>query len=288
LFRGGNSEAAVAEFTKAYRLAPSYRILYNIGQAYYDLHDYVSVLRILRQYLADGGTDIAPARRAEVEALNEKLEGRIAHLDIETNIDGAEIRIDDLALGVSPLPFSVAVNSGLRRISAVKSGYQSAVSVVTVAGGDTVKVELRLAEESGPPVQHVPSPALVPQYPSVKKAPAHAKSRTAFTVSLVAAGACTVGAVVFGTLAFRAKRDFDRELNTYPTSNSRVDTLRSTMLTYSVLTDVFAAAAVAAGGLSVYYLWSGRKTGELQARTSNRQSIILMPTLGGMIAEGRW
>jgi hypothetical protein len=122
----------------------------------------------------------------------------------------------------------------------------------------------------------------------VKKAPAHAKSRTAFTVSLVAAGACTAGAVVFGTLAFRAKRDFDRELNTYPTSNSRVDTLRSTMMTYSVLTDALAAAAVAAAGLSGYYLWSGSKTGGSQARTSKKRSIVLLPTLGGVIAEGRW
>jgi hypothetical protein len=51
---------------------------------------------------------------------------------------------------------------------------------------------------------------------------------------------------------------------------------------------VFAAAAIAATGLSVYYLWSGRKGGESQARTSNRHRIVLLPTLGGMIAEGRW
>ena len=93
---------------------------------------------------------------------------------------------------------------------------------------------------------------------------------------------------MFGTLALGAKHDFDKELNTYPTSNSRVDTLRSTMMTYSVLTDALAAAAVAAAGLSGYYLWSGSKTGGSQARTSKKRSIVLLPTLGGVIAEGRW
>jgi hypothetical protein len=287
LFREGNSEAAVAEFRKAYRLAPSYRILYNIGQAYSELHDYVNALRTLQQYLADGGVDIAPERREEVEAFNEKLASRIARLDIDANIDGAEIRVDDLVLGLSPLPLVVSVNSGARRITAVKSGYRSAVRLVTVAGGDTVKVVLMLEEGAPAPIRYAPSQALIGESQSVKKAPTHSKSRIALTVSVVAAGACAVGAAVFGTLALSAKHDFDKELNTYPTSNSRVDGLRSTMLTYSVLTDAFAAAAVAATGLSAYYLWAGSKTGQSQSRTS-KQSIVLMPTLGGMVAEGRW
>ena len=38
LFHEGNFEAALAEFRKAYATAPSYRLLYNIAQAYYEIH----------------------------------------------------------------------------------------------------------------------------------------------------------------------------------------------------------------------------------------------------------
>src|SRR6266498_3420123 len=51
LFHEGNFEAALAEFRKAYATAPSYRILYNIAQAYYELHDYVNALKTYQQYL---------------------------------------------------------------------------------------------------------------------------------------------------------------------------------------------------------------------------------------------
>src|SRR5256885_2175420 len=77
LFHEGSFEAALAEFRKAYQVAPSYRLLYNIGQVHYELHDYVGALKSFRQYLTDGSTDIPADRRVAVEAEIRKLEGLV-------------------------------------------------------------------------------------------------------------------------------------------------------------------------------------------------------------------
>src|SRR5450631_2422239 len=82
LYNEGSFEAALAEFRRAYQISPNYRLLYNIAQAYFDLHDYVNSLKALKQYVQEGGSEIAADRRIEVSELNQKLEERIANLDI--------------------------------------------------------------------------------------------------------------------------------------------------------------------------------------------------------------
>src|SRR5664279_276256 len=48
LYREANFEAALVEFRKAYQLSPSYKVLYNIAQSYFELHDYVNAQTNLR------------------------------------------------------------------------------------------------------------------------------------------------------------------------------------------------------------------------------------------------
>src|SRR5262245_20824847 len=67
LFNESDFQAALIEFRRAYGLAPNYAVLYNIGQVYFQLQDYAHALTTLEQYLAEGGKNIAAARRSEVE-----------------------------------------------------------------------------------------------------------------------------------------------------------------------------------------------------------------------------
>jgi len=60
LYREGSYEGALAEFRKAYQISPSYRVLYNIAQTQYALHDFVSAHRSLVQYMAEGRGEIPP------------------------------------------------------------------------------------------------------------------------------------------------------------------------------------------------------------------------------------
>lgn len=68
LAKAGSYELALAEFRQAYQLSPHFSVLYNIGQAELALERPESAVETLRRYLVEGGEQIEPARRAEVES----------------------------------------------------------------------------------------------------------------------------------------------------------------------------------------------------------------------------
>src|SRR4051794_1081194 len=65
----GNLSAALVEFEAAYTISPHFSVLYNIGQARSTLGRPVEAVAAFERYLADGGQQITPSRRQEVEAL---------------------------------------------------------------------------------------------------------------------------------------------------------------------------------------------------------------------------
>ncbi len=279
----------MAEFRKAYELSPSYRVLYNIAQTYYELHDYVSAHKTLKQYVQDGGNDIAASRRVQVEQMNQELEERIAHLEIIANVDGAEIRVDDIPVGISPLASSVPVNAGPRRISATKPGYVIAVRSVTVAGAEKAKIVLAIPEL-------VPTRPLEPKVnatqtsPTVihSEAPTQGSRRTALVTTLAVTAGCAVATGVFGVLALEAKKDFDSQLNTIPTTKGQVDNARAKMQTYAYITDGFGAATLIAGGVALYFALTGPSEPANKTGSKAHSSVSLTPTLGGMVLHGAW
>src|SRR5262249_4365027 len=117
----GNVEAALVELERAYDLAPSYKILFNIGQAARAANEYVVALRAVERYLKDAG-ELPAARRAEVEAQLGELRGFVAQLEVVGNLDGATVTIDDVVVGTTPLGESLLVVAGRRRVGMSREG----------------------------------------------------------------------------------------------------------------------------------------------------------------------
>jgi tetratricopeptide (TPR) repeat protein len=290
LYKEGSFEAALAEFKQAYRLNPSYRVLYNIAQTHFELHDYVNSYLTLKDYVQQGGNDIPAPRRSQVDELNQKLEKRIARLDITCNVDGAEVRIDEIAAGNSPLASSVLVNAGPRRVSVVKSGYPVAARIVTVAGGDQVKVKLEMLSPGDLLTPRIKPPpvAASPVIPLIESAPPKKSRRTTVTASLVVAGSCAVATGVFGWLLLSAKGDFDAEVSKTPYDRTKAEDLRSRALAYQYLTDGFAIAALASGGVALYFALTDDSDSAQRKRSSLKQSVAVAPTVGGLVLHGTW
>jgi hypothetical protein len=281
LFREASFESALAEFRRAYQLAPSYRLLYNIAQVQYELHDHVEALKAFRQYLAEGGSEIAADRRAQVEADILKLEGRVASVEISTNVEGAQVLIDDVPVGTSPLKGPVLVNSGPRRISVSKAGYGTTARNVTVAGGDRVKISLDASDSgSSRSLDMSVKRSSGPSKDSVASAP----NRTAMWVGIGTTAAFAVGTGAFALLAKDAKSDFDRELTRFPTTKARIDDARSRMKTYAAITDGLGAATIVSGAVTAVIVLSsgGTKSGPQQGT----ETIHIAPRLGGVTVSG--
>lgn len=291
LYKEGSFEAALAEFKQAYQLSPSYRVLFNVGQTYFELHDYANSYLTLKEYVQRGGDELSTNRRAQVDELFQKLEKRIARIDVDCNVDGADIRVDEISAGISPLPLPILVNSGPRRVSAVKAGYPVTAQIVTVAGGEEVKLRLEmLAISDGPtkPATGAPNPIVKSPMETLESAPTKRPRRTMLATSVVAASTCAVATGVFGWLLLAAKNDFDAEVSKTPYSRTKAEDLRSKALTYQYLTDGFGIATLLAGGAALYLALSDSSSPTQPQNSSLKQTVAVAPSVGGIVVHGRW
>ena len=286
LYHEGSYEGALAEFGKAYQIRPSYLVLYNIAQTQYALHDYVNADQSLMQYVADGGSEIPAERRAEVDEMTAKLEERIAHLQISTNLTGAEIRVDDVSVGTSPLAGPVPVNAGTRKVSASRAGSPEAVHVLTVAGKENVKVELQIdmnvvASTKPAPSAVSPSASLVAK-PRIQDAP----SRTGLIVSLSTTAALAVGTGVFGYLALRAQKNLNSQVETYPNTKNSIENARTKSKNYGYATDALGAATLISSSVALYCVFSRGSDSPAPKSGKTNTTVVLAPTVGGMVLQG--
>ncbi len=258
LYEENDFRTALVEFQRAYDLAPSFRILYNIAQVQYQLQDYAGALLAFERYLADGAGQIDGVRRREVEKDIERLRVRVATLDIVA-VEAVEIHVDDVLVGVTPLSLPVVVSAGRRKISARLDGHVAVTRVVDVAGGDTVSLEFDMVE-SKPPEAPVaiqePAPAVV-----VEPAPAPAvtldlpvdEERAVPWVGWAVTGALAAGATVTGVLALRASGDLEDKRSTSDVGRAALDDASRETKRWAIATDALMAGAIVAGGLSLYW-----------------------------------
>jgi tetratricopeptide (TPR) repeat protein len=273
LFRDQDYRAALIEFRRANEIAPSYRILYNLGQTYFELQDYVGAHDAFQGYLDQGGTQIPAARRTQVAEDLLKLEARMAYLTVTVDADGASVAVDDVPAGTTPLRAPVRVSSGERRISATLEGRGTVSRTLEVAGADqlTVNLELPRAAVPSPPVPV----AMVRPAPLEAAPPPPAPSRTPMWI----AGSATVGLVaattVLGILTLGARHDYDSALDQYPTTQGAVNDARTLVRSLALATDLVGAAALIGAGTTVYFVLRPPK------KNASTTALVLQPALTG-------
>lgn len=193
LSEDGDWRAAVIEFERAYAIAPNYRVLFDIGQSRYQLHDYPGALAAFQKYLAEGGDLVAPDRRAQVVADVDLLRGRVATLRVASATTGAQVTLDDVSLGTTPLTTPTTVGVGRHKIVASKPGFVDVERTFDIAGDETLDVQLDLGSAQPEPVRTSKGRSLAP-----------ALAGFGVAVAGVAAGS------IFGLMALGKKSDLDR------------------------------------------------------------------------------
>lgn len=270
LYREGSFDAALAEFKRAYEIAPNYRILYNLAQVQVERHDAVAALNLFSQYLQQGGSEIEADRRAQVERDMQSLRGRVADLTVESNVTGARLTIDGVEAGTLPLAGPIQVNSGVRQVAVSKSGYQNASKSLTIAGAQPLKVTLTLEPLDGrPAASAIPSKAA-----SEPKSEQSRGLSAPFWVSAIATGVFTGTAVTFGIVSLNKNQKLDDELNRHPTNPQAIEDARSSLKTSALLTDVFTGAAVVGAVATVYFaVTSGSSEAPAKATRKDRLQV---------------
>jgi len=261
LYREGNFGGARAEFLRAYDIAPSYRILFNLGATAFELQDYAGAFAAFTRYLAEGGDGVPASRRAEVTKSLSELEQRVGRLVVTTNVPAAEIAVDGVRVGTTPLAAPLVVSVGRRTLTATVPGRVPISQTIDVASGDHTDVALDLVvpEVAAAPVVAIAAPPpLAPAIePPVAVTPPRTESpappsRTPFWIGVAATGAFTASSAVFGALAIDANNTLNARLNQFPGSASSLSSARSDVHTYALATDLLGGAAIAAAGVTVY------------------------------------
>jgi hypothetical protein len=248
LYDENNFRGALVEFQRAYELAPSYRILYNIGQVDMELQDYAGALVAYRRYLREGGSDVPPARVGQVKDELDKLSRRVGQVVVQTGA-GAEVILDDLRVGFAPLPEPLTVNTGRHQVTVHVPGHDPDTRVVDIAGQETITVAIDndLAAPGGGGTSggsvSTTAPAPVPSGP-----PSRAPMITMWTFT----GVFAVTATITGIIALSDAGTLSDLRNTYPTSKSQLDSARSKVTTMAAVTDAFGAAAIVSAGIATY------------------------------------
>ncbi len=257
LYEEGAFDAALIELQRAYDLSPSYKILYNVALVYLQLNDFAGSLRNFKKYLDDGGKKIDQKRRAEVEKEIGKLQSRVATVELSVNVEGAEVSIDDLDVGETPLDQPLIVNAGKRKISLQKSGYARLTKVIVVAGGDKKKLALTLESGSSgaaPPSSGKPDatgPSALGKPGPARDTKDDGPKRPVPWLWWGVTGGLAAGTAVAGVLTLGAQKDLDAKKDA-PSTKGELDDAASKTRTLAIVTDVLLVGSVAAGGYATY------------------------------------
>jgi hypothetical protein len=253
LYKERDFDAAQVEFTRAYALALNYKVLFNLGQVEVERHDYVAALKHFREYLNAGQDAIPSDRRKQVESDIQSLRRRVVELRIKCNVSDAEILVDHVVVGKTPLPEPLLLNAGILHVSVRKPGHIGEPRTLTLAGGEAQDIAFELRPEA-----KESATLATTQPPSVAPPPRaeHRASSAPFWIGFTATGVLAAGAGTFGFLALRSNKDLDRSLADFPGDQQRIAALRRELKRDALIADLLGGAAVVAGGITLYLAFS--------------------------------
>ncbi len=279
-FRDRDYTAAMVEFKKAYELDPHYRVLFNLGQTSKELKDYAAALTSFERYLTEGGDKIDAERRKTVEGWVVELRDKVGRIAFTIAVVGADVAVDDIDVGKTPLAKPVVVNAGRRKITVMKPGFAPLTRFVDVAGTETKPLELELSPLTAP------TPGGNGKAPGVEPAPEAEGGgiSAASWVMLGITGAAGISAGVVGGIALGKKGDFDDALAKVPTTATEVDDARSSARTFALTADILTGVAAAAGVTTIVLFIVDATSGPSSAAaTAPRTRFVAGPGFTGVV-----
>lgn len=269
LYREGDLSGALAELSRAYQVAPSFRILYNLAQISAEARDHAAALRYFSRYLKEGDDGIPAERRKEVGEEIEKLGDRVGRIDVRGAVRGAEVLLDEQWVGVPPLSEPLFANVGRHRVEVIWPSGERRGRVVDVAGGQTVSVQfappLPARREPGRPAASAPATIEPPPTPSLLALPApvaaqqggdrpdsRPASRWGPRIAWTVAGACAIGAAVTGLMVLRTSSDLRDRLNSFPVVPGEAEYFRTRQRHLALATDGLLIGTLVASTVALY------------------------------------
>lgn len=277
-------------FRLAYRLRPSWKLLFNMGQAESAAKRYGLALDFFERYLAQGGDDVPIQRQNSVRNEIERLRIMVGFLKIAAPKDAIVI-INGVERGKAPLNSEIPVTASVDlKIETMVDGELVAEQTVKVSGGRTVAVDMVPQKSdksthrpfSAPPVEigssTTSSPISLPDHQTDAQ---WTPLKLWGWIWMGVGGACILGGGIVGGIALAKDRELKRDCEETGCYSSEYDAMdRRTVLATSS-TVLFAAGGVlAATGLILAIV-------DRKGKSKDRR-VTMLPGQGGLVIEGRF
>jgi hypothetical protein len=140
----GDYATALDKFTAAYKIFPSPKLWFNIGQANRDLGRPVDAVAAFDRFLREAG-DVTPETLAEARRSAAELKTKLGQIKLTCATDGAEVTVDGKQVGSTPLGEMIWTTPGRHQVAVQHEGFSPAIEDVVVETGKaaTVNIELR-------------------------------------------------------------------------------------------------------------------------------------------------
>lgn len=143
LYESGEYQNALEAFQEAYRLAPHPAVRVNMANCYEHLDRPIEAIHHFERYLAEAETAPRPQRR-EVQAALARLRQLVGEVRLSIAPDGALVTVDGTETRRAPVLEPFLLGRGTHTVEVRLDGYVSTREEITVAGGETQRVAIRL------------------------------------------------------------------------------------------------------------------------------------------------
>jgi tetratricopeptide (TPR) repeat protein len=199
LMSNENWEGALVEFERSLELFPTRSALFNAANCLKAIHQYVDALHRFRAWQERYITAATPEEIAAVDAAVLELQEYLGLIVVITDVAGAEVTVDGTAVGTTPLTGPLTVQVGRHVVTVTAEGYAPSQSEVSVAAGESARVEPELVAAAAV------GPTALPVEPTP---PESGVDSVWFWVTASAAVALGAGAAVGWGLAYSTHQDF--------------------------------------------------------------------------------
>jgi hypothetical protein len=165
LFTHHDPARALSEFEESFRLNPIAEVRQNLALCLNALGRYVEAAQNVELYLKEASarsTPLSAKHRADAMSLLDEINAKLATLSIATR-DGATVRVDDKAVGTTPLA-PLRLDPGPHRIDVSCEGFEDAALSVMLESGKTsaALVPLSTKHAAQPATSAILAPAPTP------------------------------------------------------------------------------------------------------------------------------
>jgi hypothetical protein len=187
---------ARAALLAAWSLNKHWQIAANLAGCEIELGKYRDAAEHAAYYLRNAPAD----RRAKAELVMNRAKAKVGALTMSVDVDGADVLVDEVSVGRSPLKEPIYLDPGEHRVLVRLHGRPDVVQKVALAAGESKGVAIKMEAEVGPVAAGTgaPSVEIPPPPPPVEGGGAN---RAVLVSGGVGAGVALGMGVVFAVLS---------------------------------------------------------------------------------------